>query len=588
MKQPTTPHEQKNLFLAVLLCAALIVVWQITVEMPKRQKLAAWNALQEQKKQEMLAHTPAAAPESAAEAKPLTRDEAMNQSPRLPISTPKLHGSLALKGLRFNDLTLARYRETAEPGSPEVTLLTPVDAGGHPYFVQAGWTTADKGLRVPGDDTLWKADAPALTPEHPVNLSWDNGQGVTYKIRVSVDADYMFSLEQTVENHTNAPVSVSPYALINRGYEDPKQHIYILHEGPVGLSEGALKEIEYKKLRDDGDQALEKASGWLGFTDKYWLTALVPGEAEFKGKFSYYKVRDTDRYQADYTGARVEIPAGQAHSNSLRFFAGAKEIEALDRYTAGDAQGNIPPVPLFDRAVDFGIFYFLTKPIFLTLNMFYAMLGNFGLAILLLTVLIKLFMFPLANKAYKATSQLRELQPDIMRLREQFGDDKLKMQREVMELYKRSKVNPAAGCLPVLVQIPVFFSLYKVLFVTIEMRHAPFYGWIRDLSAADPSNIFNAFGLIPWVPPSALHLGLLPMLMCASMVIQMRQQPAPPDPTQAKMMKLLPYFFLLFFRTMPSGLLIYWTWSNTISILQQNVITKRYKRTLEKREKGKR
>lgn len=574
MKPAMHPDDKKNFLLAIILAAILIVGWQYFVEIPKREQLARWHQQQEQlKKREAETRAAQAVTEIPAEEETLTRAERLARTPRLAIATPSLHGSLNLKGLRLDDLTLARYRVHLENDSPEVMLLTP-SGQELPYFMQVGWASADGKTRVPDGQSLWTADKDTLTPGQKVNLRWDNGQGVVFHVQMSVDETYMFSIRQRVENMSGSPVSVAPYGLINRGYEEVTAHNYILHEGPLNVAEGAgLNELEYKKLREDGKYPLQNVRGWLGFTDKYWLTALIPDGQAFSGGFSHFTLKEADRYQADYLGAAQTVaPQGQAES-ALRFFAGAKEITVLDRYAQGGEQS--PPVPLFDRAVDLGMLYFLTKPIFLTLNTFYAFLGNFGLAILLLTVIIKLAMFPLANKAYKATSQLRDLQPQMLALRERHKDDKLKTQQEIMALYKREKVNPAAGCLPMLIQLPVFFALYKVLFVTIEMRHAPFYGWIRDLSDKDPSNLFTVFGLIDWVPPFHLHLGLLPILMCLSMAIQMAQQPKPADPVQAKVMKWMPYVFIIFFANMPAGLLLYWTWSNILSILQQFVITKK-------------
>ncbi len=598
MKSGINPEDRKNLILAGVLSAILIIGWQYFVEIPKRQQLAqAQIAAEIHKKRQTLKEQQAAAKAEAESARAAEPERPAAPAPRVTVNTPSLQGSISLKGLRFDDLTLAKYRTELDPLSPAVKLLTPsgqrpkgqdtaaqtpspagdgadpkAPAGaGLPYFMETGWASADGRTRTPGADAEWKADRTELKPGAPVTLTWDNGQGVRFKTVLSVDENYMFSFERSVENASSQEIRVAPYALINRGYEDTGQHIYILHEGPLGVVESGLTELQYEKIRDSGKQAYPQAKGWLGFTDKYWLTALIPDRA-FAGNFSYYRSKDADRYQADAMGEAIAVAPGQQASQGLRFFAGAKEITVLDRYTEGKAGA---PVPLFDRAVDLGTLYFLTKPIFLALNSFYVLLGNFGLAIMLLTVIIKLVMFPLANKAYKASTQMRDLQPQMMALKERYPDDKLKFQQEVMKLYKKEKINPASGCLPILIQMPIFFALYKVLFVTIEMRHAPFYGWIRDLSAMDSSNLFTLFGLIPWTPPGGVQLGILPILMCITMVIQMAQQPKPADPTQAKIMKYLPYIFLVFFVTMPAGLLIYWIWSNILGIIQQWVITRK-------------
>ncbi len=336
------------------------------------------------------------------------------------------------------------------------------------------------------------------------------------------------------------------------------------------MFDGVLTETTYQKLVEKKEESFENTSGWLGITDKYWLTALAPESPGFTAHFSYYTSKGLDRYQADYAGAEETVAPGQSASHTLRFFAGAKELPVLDAY-ARDYH-----ITLFDRAVDFGIYYFLTKPIFLTLNYFYQHIGNFGIAIMLLTVLIKLIMFPLANKSFTAMSQMKRLQPQLEEIKKRAGDDKMQLQKDMMALYKREKVNPAAGCLPMLIQIPVFFSLYKVLFVTIEMRQAPFALWIHDLSVPDPLNIFTLFGLIHWTPPTVMHLGVLPILFCITMVVQQKLNPPPADPVQAKVFSYMPFIFLFMFATFPAGLVLYWTWSNLLSIAQQKLIMVRY------------
>jgi len=564
------PIDQRNLILAVILSTLLVIVWQVLVEAPKRKELAKWHTMEQQKKE--LVQKREAAEHRQEEAVPATLAPAQRLalSPRIAITSGKLHGSIALKGLRFDDLRLARYRETVAPDSPEVTLLAPQGAPDG-YFAQVGWLATDKGVQVPGDQSLWQADHRELTPGHPVTFHWENGQGLNFVVTASLDNDYMFTLAQKVENHAPAAVKLVPYGFINRAYADAGKYTAILHEGPLAVLDGTLSEMRYKALRTDGPKRFDNASGWLGITDKYWLTALVPDASGFKADVSYYQGHGQDRYQAEYSLPEVSVAPASVQENSTRFFAGAKELNVLDAY----AQGN-PPIPLFDRAVDFGMLYFLTKPMFLLLNFFYAHVGNFGIAIMLLTIVVKLCMFPLANKGYHAASQMRALQPEIQNLKESLGDDKARMQQELMKLYKREKVNPAAGCFPIVVQLPVFFALYKVFYVTIEMRQAPFFGWLHDLSMPDPSNLFTLFGLAPWPAPITLQVGMLPILMGITMALQMRLQPKPPDPTQAKVMQIMPYFMTFVLAKMPAGLVLYWTWSNTLSIAQQWVITRRY------------
>ncbi len=576
--------DYKRLFIAIFLAATVLIGWQALVEWPRRQQLAQFTAEQAKKHKveqaQYVAKTPAK--DIAEDTATLTRQQRLAQSPRITVRSEKLHGSIALKGARFDDLTLANYRETVDPKSPDVTLLSP-GGDAFAYVAQAGWISPDGKTKVPGADTPWQADKRELTPGHPVTLRWDNGSGQTYVITVTLDNDYMFSVRQRVENHSGDAIDLFPYAFINRTHEDSTQSYAIMHEGPLGVMEGALEEINYSTLREKGNKVFEHAAGWLGITDKYWLTALIP-QGEFKATFSHYEKNNTHRYQIDYLGQPKNVAAGSSAEQQLWLFAGAKELNVIDRYAAGDAAAGLPPIPLFDRAVDFGILYFMTKPMFLLLNFFYAHIGNFGIAIMLLTIVVKLLMYPLANKSYHAMAAMRDLQPEMLKIRERFTGDQIKINQEMMALYKREKVNPASGCLPLLVQMPVFFALYKVLFVTIEMRHAPFFGWMHDLSAPDTSNIFTLFGLLDWNAPHWLHLGILPMLFCATMVFQMKQQPKPADPVQAKMMAWMPYFFLFLFASFPAGLVVYWTWSNVLSILQQHVITVQHKKLMAKRK----
>ncbi|MDX2074004.1 MAG: membrane protein insertase YidC [Alphaproteobacteria bacterium] len=574
---PNDQPDYRRLFLAVFLAAVVLTAWQAFFEWPRRQQLAAYHAQQakiESTKQVEYARKIEAVPVDTAENPNLSRDQRLALSRRLPISSGTLHGSLSLKGARFDDLTLARYRETLEPDSPEVILFSP-SGDERSYLAQIGWVAGDGVTRVPDAASLWQADKPQIVPGAPVTLRWDNGAGVTFVITVTLDDSYMFSIEQRVENHSSSSIHVIPYGYINRaGSPDGNMQNMILHEGPMGVVEGALKEIPYGELKDKGNQSFEGSNGWLGITDKYWLAALVPTvSGPFKSTYSTYQKNSIDRFQVDYLADGELIDAGKSATSSTRLFAGAKEIDILDSYEAGKKG---PPVPLFDRAVDFGMLYFLTKPLFLLLNFFYKLVGNFGVAIVLLTIVVKLCLFPLANAGYKSAAQMRRLQPEMGKLKEQHADDRINFQKELMALYKREKVNPASGCLPLLIQMPVFFALYKVLFVTIEMRHAPFFGWIKDLSAMDPSNVFTLFGLVPWAPPHFLHLGILPIVMCATMVIQMRQQPTPADPVQAKVIKFMPYMFLFMFASFPAGLVIYWICSNTLSIIQQHIITKKH------------
>ena len=585
MKNFNEPDYQR-ITLTIFIAAIVLLGWQMFYEWPRRQHLAQNFAVQAQKqetiKEKKVEEIKAKAIDSDFNPN-LTRAQRLENTSRVLIKSDKLHGSIDLKGARFDDLTLAKYKVNLDKESPEVILLSP-NGDNEAYFAQAGWVATDGKTKVPDGKTVWKSDQTSISPNQAVNLRWDNENGVAFILSITVDNDYMFKITQRVENNSGSEISVAPYGYINRTHNMDLQGNVVMHEGPLGVVEGAIIEVPYKTLNEKGNKTYENANGWLGITDKYWLTALVP-DSQFKGTFSHYTKNDQQRYQADYVGTAQTIGTGSSHESKMRFFAGAKEINVLDRYADGDSSGNNPPIPLFDRAVDFGVLYFLTKPLFLMLNLFYAVIGNFGIAIMMVTIVVKLCMFPLANKSYKAMAKMRILQPEMAKLREKYHDDHIALNKEMMALYKLHRVNPASGCLPLLIQMPVFFALYKVLYVTIEMRHAPFFGWLRDLSAPDPSNIFTLFGLYNWETPHFLHLGILPILYCITMIIQQRQQPAPPDPVQAKMMKIMPFALLFLFASFPAGLVLYWIWSNMLSIMQQEIITLRHGTHRSQREK---
>ncbi|MBM3564767.1 MAG: membrane protein insertase YidC [Alphaproteobacteria bacterium] len=488
--------------------------------------------------------------------------------PRIAVETPTLKGSIALEGARLDDLVFTRYFDKpGGKGKPEPLFLP----RGHKtaYYAQFGWVAGD-GAAAPGPDTIWTADGNKLTPDQPVTLTWNNGQGLTFALTLAVDKDYLFTVTGRVANGGAKAATLYPYGLLSRTGTPQVADIYILHEGPLGVFDKTLKEVTYADMRKQGAQESKSQGGWAGITDKYWLAALIPDQkAQATHRFLYRRDGDADRYQVDYLQGAVAVPPGATVETRAHLFAGAKQLGLLDDY--GDKIG----IPRFDLAIDFGWFYFLTKPIFYALIWLNKLLGNFGLAILALTVVIKLLFYPLANKSYVAMSKMKKLQPEMMSLRDRFGGDKVRMNQEMMALYKREQVNPAAGCLPILVQIPVFFALYKVLYVTIEMRHAPFYGWIVDLSALDPTTIFNLFGLIPWQPPQFLMVGIWPLIMGVTMWLQQRMNPPPPDPIQAQIFAWLPVIFTYMLASFPAGLVIYWAWNNILSIAQQWLIMKR-------------
>ncbi|MSO84429.1 MAG: membrane protein insertase YidC [Rhodospirillales bacterium] len=488
--------------------------------------------------------------------------------PRIQIETPTLKGSLALEGARFDDLVFTQFFEKPGRKGAQVAFFLPK---GHKSatYAQVGWVGSE-GVAVPTAETVWTTNQNRLAPESPVTLTWDNGQGLRFEIVVAVDKQYMFTVTQRVVNASARAATLHTYGLIVRAGTPVVSDIYILHEGPLGVLHNTLKETTYADLRKKGTEEDKSRGGWSGITDKYWLAALIPDQAtEATHRFLHRKEGTEDRYQADFLQGAIVAQPGAAVETRTLLFAGAKELALLDSY------GEKLNIPRFDLAIDFGWFYFLTKPIFYALVWLNQLVGNFGVAILLLTVGIKILFYPLANKSYVAMSKMKKLQPGMMKLRERHGDDKVRMNQELMALYKRENANPAAGCLPILVQIPVFFALYKVLYVTIEMRHAPFYGWIADLSDADPTTIFNLFGLIPWQPPEILMVGIWPLIMGVTMWVQQKMNPQPTDPIQAKMFAYLPIIFTYMLASFPAGLVIYWAWNNVLSMAQQWVIMRR-------------
>ncbi|MFZ4540276.1 MAG: membrane protein insertase YidC [Rickettsiales bacterium] len=549
--------ETKNLLLAIIAATLIMVGWQYFYERP-RQEVQRQQQLAEKAKQ--LATAPASAPKQAATDSVV---DATANAPRIRINTPSLHGSISLVGARFDDLTLASFREDLAVDSPEVKLLTRVSSP-DAYFIELGMLGHESSLKLPDATTRWQSVDTTLTIDKPVTLTWSNGSGLHFTRQIAVDDRFMFTVTDTVKNDSGAAVTLYPYGLVSRNYADISKHTILMHEGPLGVMNDVLNDVSYKTLRDEGPEKFVDTTGWLGVTDKYWLTAIIPETGKkFDAEYKYFKRGNIDAYQADLRGAAMDVLVGKEVTTTTHVFAGAKVVKLLDGYR------DEFKIPLFDRAVDFGTLYFLTRPIFALLSFFHGIVGNFGIAILLLTCVIKALLFPLASKSMTAMARMKQLTPKMTELRERHKDDKMKLNQEIMALYKREKVNPVSGCLPILIQIPIFFALYRVLFVTIEMRHAPFFGWIHDLSAIDPTNIFTLFGLLPWNTPSFMHLGVLPIVMCITMVIQQKLNPKPADPIQAAMMNYMPYIFLFMFASFPAGLVLYWICNNTLTILQQ-------------------
>ncbi|WP_417819379.1 membrane protein insertase YidC [Terasakiella sp.] len=578
-------NDQKNMILAIALSVAILFGFQFlfpTAEQPVQQEAQSTEQTAnapsvgdaQSSDNSFAPQIPGGAVEAAKKAAN-TRVEKLDASARIKIDAPHLKGSISVQGGRIDDLTLTEYREELAEDSPYITLLNPkgLDSA---YYAEFGWSAPN--VNVPTADTVWATDSQSLKAGGSVNLTWDNGEGLLFTRKISLDHDYLFSVEDSVANTGTANVDLYPYGLISRSGTPKTSGFYILHEGLLGVFDGVLEEVDYSDLQESGSKKIDPVKGgWIGITDKYWLAALIPDQtANINNRFSHYRTDNIDKYQADYLGPKLSAQPGQTVTFKSNLFAGAKELNLLTQY---EEQLNVPE---FDLAIDFGWFFFITKPFFLAISWLYSHLGNFGLAILALTIVIKAAFYPLASTSYRSMAKMKTLSPKIKELQKKFGDDKQRLNQEMMALYKREKANPASGCLPILIQIPVFFSLYKVLFVSIEMRHAPFYGWIQDLSAPDPTSIFNMFGLIPWDPPQLLMIGIWPLLMGISMFLQQKLNPQPADPMQAKMMMFLPVIFTFMLASFPAGLVIYWVWNNVLSITQQWLIT----RSMEKQKKS--
>jgi YidC/Oxa1 family membrane protein insertase len=603
--------DNRNTILAVILSGIVLIAWQYFYNMPQMERQRAAQQVQSElaKTQPQAANpaapaapatsanTPAQAP-AAATVPIVARDAAIAASPRVKIDTPRLTGSIALKGGRIDDLSLMQFRETVDPNSPPIVLFSPSNTAS-PYYTEFGWVpAAGSTVRIPDINTVWQQEGSnSLSPDSPVVLKYDNGDGLTFRRTIAIDDHYLFTIRDDVTNVSNAPVTLYPYALISRGGTPPVSGYSILHEGFIGyIGDSGLQELTYKNVDDakplednpDSKGFLFRGvtNAWLGITDKYWAAALLPDTNLTLTNAHFSTGGRQKRYQADYMGPAQTVNIGGVGSANARVFAGAKEVSVvgvnfpLVGFGGYNQQLNLNH---FDLLIDWGHFYFITKPMFLALDYFYRLVGNFGIAILLVTVIVKLLFFPLANKSYASMAKMKSVQPQLQALKERFPDDKVKQQQEMMEIYKKEKINPIAGCLPVALQIPVFFSLYKVLFVTIEMRHAPFYGWIKDLSAPDPTNLFTLFGLIPFDPIATLGphigaylvLGIWPIIMGITMWFQMKLNPAPPDPTQKMIFDWMPLIFTFMLAGFPAGLVIYWAWNNLLSVLQQSFIMRR-------------
>ncbi|MEM1130487.1 MAG: membrane protein insertase YidC [Pseudomonadota bacterium] len=580
--------QNKNLILATALSFLVILVWFLLFppEEPPAPTPVTDSTVSDSLTGDDIASAPPAL-QAPAGAEPLAQEPAPGADiARLDITTPRLSGSISLLGGRIDQLTLLDYRETIEPDSPDVSLLAPLGSI-HPYYALYGW--APGGAldfdQVPGANTQWTLESgSSLAPGAPVTLRWDNGDGLIFRRTMAIDDNYLFTVTQSVENTSATEQRLAPYGIVARHGEPEAINFFILHEGVVRMSDDELQEIDYSSMPDMDVDEREGAradiiqvaeNGWIGFTDKYWMTTLLPPPGQSFTSVAKY-VPSAQIYQTEARLPTVTVAPGETQQVQTSLFAGAKEWETIRNYQRDNGYQR------FIDSIDWGWFFFLTKPIFWMLHYLNAAIGNMGWSIIVLTLIIKAVLFPLAYKSYASMAKMKELQPEMEKIKERAGDDRQKLQKEMMELYKSEKVNPAAGCLPILLQIPIFFSLYKVIFVTIELRHAPWFGWIRDLSVPDPSSILNLFGLLPFAPPEAgsilaiFSLGVLPICLGISMWLQQKLNPAPTDPTQKMIFAYMPWIFMFMLGTFASGLVLYWIANNVITFAQQYIIMLRH------------
>lgn len=571
-------EDSRNLILAIVLSVAVLIGWNYFYGAPQLQK-------DRQAQTQANSPAPAAQPGGVAPlgsapgavSPPQTRSEALAAGKRIAIDTKSLGGSIDLTGGLLDDLTLKAYRETIDPNSPTITLFSP-QGGPDPYWAESGYVadTATKA-KMPVRDSVWTSDAQTLTAEKPVTLTYDNGAGLIFHRTIAVDDRYMFTVTNSIENNSSEAVTLHPYALILRRGKPIVSGYAVLHEGYVGgVGDSSIQEVTYAKIDPAKPVAMNGAGGWLGFTDKYWASAIIPDQTmPVDAHFAVNGVAQPADYTTDYIGPAQTIAPNSTSEVVSRVFAGAKEVNTINAYMTDLG------IKKFDLMIDWGWFWLITKPMFQLIDFIYKIVGNFGVAILIVTVLVKLAFFPLASRSYASMAKMKKIQPQIAALKERFPDDRAKQQQAQMELFKNEGVNPVAGCLPMVIQIPVFFALYKVIFITIEMRHAPFFGWIRDLSAPDPTNVFTLFGLVPWDPTALpvighfLALGIWPLIMGVSMFFQMKMNPEPADPVQKTMFAWMPVIFTFMLGAFPAGLVIYWTWNNTLSVTQQYFIMRR-------------
>jgi len=551
--------ETKNVLLAVILSTIVLVFWATFFEAPVVERQNTEKQITNNQES-----TSPSIEESENEIKDeITRSSVINNTNRIKIENKNIKGSISLRGGIIDDIVFKNYNETLN-GENKVAFLNPKDSSKE-YFVETGWVAGGgEKITLPTNETEWKVKGNnKLTPNNSVTIEWDNGDDLIFSKKIQLDDKFLFKITQNIKNSSNKSFQFYPYAQITRNGKPEGRQIYILHEGFLGVFGEELVEKDYSDIEKE-KFTISGSKGWLGITDKYWLTAIVPEKGkEFKTEF----LAKDGKYRANYIIKEAKIlNPGSSITNEINTFVAAKEVAVIDGYAEQLS------IEKFDLAIDWGWFYFFTKPLFFIIDYFFKLTGNFGLAIVIITALVRLIFFPLANYSFKSMAKMKILQPEMLRLKELYKEDKTKLQQEMMALYKREKVNPVSGCLPVLIQIPFFFAIYKMLYVTLEMRHQPFFGWIKDLSERDPTSVFNLFGLIPWDPPTFLMIGAWPILMGLSMYVQQKLNPTPPDPIQAKIFMFFPLFLTIILAPFPSGLVVYWTVNNILTIAQQWVI----------------
>jgi YidC/Oxa1 family membrane protein insertase len=557
--------ENKNVLLAVILSTAILIGWSFYFENPEEAQRK--RAEIQGKTETQTSSQKPEAPQSSkiSPAKSISRNEALKESDRVLIENKNLSGSISLRGALIDDIILKNYRETLDANSKPIVLLSPkkYEKG---YFVESGWATTKSDVKVPDNNSLWQIkEGKKLTTNSPVTLEWNNREGLVFLKKIEIDDKYLFKITEIVRNDKNKAVDLFHYGQITKNTKPTTENFYILHEGLIGVVDKNLKEETYSAI-EDGKKTYNGSSGWFGITDKYWMSAIIPESGKsFKGEYSF-----TNNYKANFIISEPNTIGPQKSTTSnIKIFIGAKEVYPIDNYSEKEK------IDRFDLAIDWGWFYFITKPLFFVIDYIFKIVGNFGVAIIILTALVRIVFFPLSNYSFKSMAKMKVLQPEMLRIKELYKDDVKRTQQEMMALYKREKVNPLSGCLPILVQIPIFFAVYKMLFITLEMRHAPFFGWIKDLSVADPTTIFNLFGLIPWEPPTFLMIGIWPILMGVTMYFQQKLNPTPPDPIQAKIFAWFPFIITIMLASFPSGLVIYWTASNILTMAQQYYIIRK-------------